>query len=44
MATELGFDGPTANSLDATSDRDFTLEFVDALSFSLSTSAAGLKK
>ena len=24
---ELGFDGPTANSMDATSDRDFALEF-----------------
>src|SRR5258707_3683911 len=32
MAAELGFDGPTANSIDATSDRDFALEFVDALS------------
>ena len=32
MAAELGFDGPTANSLDATSDRDFAIEFVDALS------------
>jgi len=32
MATELGFDGPTANSIDATSDRDFAIEFVDALS------------
>jgi argininosuccinate lyase len=32
MATELGFDAPTANSIDATSDRDFALEFVDALS------------
>ena len=32
MASELGFDGPTANSIDATSDRDFALEFVDALS------------
>jgi argininosuccinate lyase len=31
MAAELGFDGPTANSLDATSDRDFALEFVQAL-------------
>jgi argininosuccinate lyase len=26
-ARELGFDGPTPNSLDATSDRDFMLEF-----------------
>src|SRR5438105_7363929 len=32
IAQELGFDGPTANSMDATSDRDFVLEFVDALS------------
>ncbi|HUS20219.1 MAG TPA: argininosuccinate lyase, partial [Terriglobales bacterium] len=32
MAKELGFDAPTANSLDATSDRDFAIEFVQALS------------
>jgi argininosuccinate lyase len=32
MAEMLGFDGPTANSIDATSDRDFALEFVNALS------------
>jgi argininosuccinate lyase len=32
MAKELGFDAPTANSIDATSDRDFAIEFVDALS------------
>jgi argininosuccinate lyase len=32
LAHELGFDGPTANSIDATSDRDFVLEFVSALS------------
>ncbi len=32
MAVELGFDGPTANSIDATSDRDFAVEFVEALS------------
>lgn len=32
MAAELGFDGPTANSIDATSDRDFAIEFVEALS------------
>lgn len=32
MAENLGFDGPTANSIDATSDRDFALEFVNALS------------
>ncbi len=32
MAADLGFDGPTANSLDATSDRDFVLEFAQVLS------------
>jgi len=32
MAAELDFDQPTANSIDATSDRDFVLEFVNALS------------
>ena len=32
MAKELGFDLPTPNSIDATSDRDFALEFVNALS------------
>jgi argininosuccinate lyase len=32
MAAELGFDAPTANSIDATSDRDFAIEFVDTLS------------
>jgi argininosuccinate lyase len=32
MAGDLGFDAPTANSIDATSDRDFVLEFVQALS------------
>ena len=32
MASELGFDAPTPNSIDATSDRDFAIEFVDALS------------
>jgi argininosuccinate lyase len=32
MADSLGFDGATANSIDATSDRDFALEFVHALS------------
>jgi argininosuccinate lyase len=30
-ARELGFDGPTANSMDATSDRDFLLEFTQCL-------------
>ena len=29
---ELGFDQPTANSMDATSDRDFVIEFVNTLS------------
>jgi argininosuccinate lyase len=28
IAHKLGFDGPTANSIDATSDRDFAIEFV----------------
>ena len=32
MAEELEFAGPTANSVDATSDRDFMLEFANALS------------
>jgi len=32
MAGELDFAAPTANSIDATSDRDFILEFVNALS------------
>jgi argininosuccinate lyase len=32
LAEELGFEAPTANSIDATSDRDFALEFVSALS------------
>src|SRR5437660_4245779 len=32
MADKLGFDGPTANSIDATSDRDFILEFTNTLS------------
>ncbi|HEY1271783.1 MAG TPA: argininosuccinate lyase, partial [Terriglobales bacterium] len=32
LATDLGFDGPTSNSIDATSDRDFALEFVNSLS------------
>jgi argininosuccinate lyase len=30
-ARELGFSGPTANSMDATSDRDFAVEFLQAL-------------
>src|SRR5436305_13287645 len=32
MAHALGFAAPTTNSIDATSDRDFVLEFVNALS------------
>jgi argininosuccinate lyase len=32
MAHDLGFDGTTANSMDAVSDRDFELEFLNALS------------
>jgi argininosuccinate lyase len=32
-ARELGFDGPTANSMDATSDRDFVLEYLQDLTF-----------
>src|SRR5205807_6081837 len=32
MASQLGFNAPTANSIDATSDRDFVVEFVSALS------------
>jgi len=32
IATLLGFDAPTANSIDATSDRDFAIEFVQSLS------------
>ncbi len=31
MSAELGFDAPTSNSIDATSDRDFVLEFANAL-------------
>ncbi|HXP47147.1 MAG TPA: argininosuccinate lyase [Terriglobales bacterium] len=31
MAADLGFDQPTGNSLDATSDRDFAIEFVQGL-------------
>ena len=31
MARELGFDAPTKNSLDATSDRDFCIEFVQSV-------------
>ena len=31
MAKELAFDAPTGNSMDATSDRDFAIEFVNVL-------------
>ncbi len=33
IAAELEFTAPTSNSMDATSDRDFAIEFVQALSF-----------
>jgi argininosuccinate lyase len=32
VAGELGFEAPTANSMDATSDRDFAIEFAQVLS------------
>ncbi len=32
VAKELGFDGPTQNSMDSVSDRDYVIEFLDALS------------
>ena len=32
MADSLGFDEPTGNSIDGTSDRDFVIEFVNVLS------------
>jgi argininosuccinate lyase len=32
IASQLGFAGPTANSMDATSDRDFAIEYVQAIS------------
>jgi argininosuccinate lyase len=32
MADSLGFDAPTGNSIDATSDRDFAIELVNVLS------------
>jgi len=32
MVDRLGFDGATVNSIDATSDRDFAIEFVQSLS------------
>jgi argininosuccinate lyase len=31
IARELGFDAPTTNSIDATSDRDFALEYLQSL-------------
>jgi argininosuccinate lyase len=34
-ARELGFDGATANSLDAVSDRDFVVEFVSAAALAM---------
>ena len=33
MARQLDFEAPSTNSMDATSDRDFAIEFVQALSF-----------
>ena len=33
VASELEFTAPTANSIDATSDRDFVLEYLQALTF-----------
>ncbi|MES2744323.1 MAG: argininosuccinate lyase, partial [Bdellovibrionota bacterium] len=35
LAKDLGFDGITANSLDATSDRDFAIEFLSVASISM---------
>jgi argininosuccinate lyase len=35
LAKDLGFDGITANSLDATSDRDFVIEFLSVASTSM---------
>jgi argininosuccinate lyase len=35
LASELGFDGITANSLDAVSDRDFAVEFMGAASLGM---------
>jgi argininosuccinate lyase len=32
MSAELGFSAPSSNSIDATSDRDFAIEFVNVLS------------
>jgi argininosuccinate lyase len=35
VAAELGFDGPTANSLDAVSDRDFVVELLAAIALGM---------
>jgi argininosuccinate lyase len=35
VATEMGFDGPTANSIDAVSDRDFAAEAVAAFALAM---------
>ncbi len=35
VAVELGFDGPTANSLDAVSDRDFVVELLAAVALGM---------
>ncbi|MBC7658213.1 MAG: argininosuccinate lyase [Chitinophagaceae bacterium] len=35
LARDLGFDGITANSLDATSDRDFAMEYLSVASISM---------
>jgi argininosuccinate lyase len=35
VAAELGFDGPTANSLDAVSDRDFAVETMAAIALGM---------
>ncbi len=35
MAAELGFDGVTRNSLDAVSDRDYVIEFVNAAAMTM---------
>ena len=41
-AAELGFDAPYANSLDAVSDRDFTVEFMAAASLVIAPHGAGM--
>ena len=35
LSAELGFDGPTANSLDAVSDRDFVVELLAAIALGM---------